>query len=82
MQSIEAYKSVTGKLFEDEVECANYDLDCIGMELDALLLIGMRASNGNVTRNDQHRMCLELLNSRSEVEKIIKTLNEYFNHAD
>lgn len=77
MQEVTAYKSVDGAIFEDEELAARHDQDCIGELFDALLLHATSATAGNVTRVDQHRMCLALLNGRKELQPIIKKLARY-----
>lgn len=77
MNVIEAYKSVDGKIFENESEAISHDQDCIGELFDALLLEATGATNGDVTRNAQYRMCLRLLEKRQELKPIIGKLYEY-----
>lgn len=77
MKAIEAYKSVDGKLFEDEDKAIAHDSDCIGEEFDALLQIAISNSNGNITRIDQHRMCLTLLENKDKARIIIRKLYGY-----
>jgi hypothetical protein len=77
VKRIEAYKSVDGQIFEDEDAANRHDLDCIGEELDALLLIATQATNGNVTRTDQYRMCLRLLEKRNDIKPIIDKIGRY-----
>ena len=77
MKLVSMYEAVDGKLFTNEKDCKAHDLDCIGEEFDGLLIEAMKATNGNVTRNDQFKMCLHLLENRDKVLPILKTLVSY-----
>lgn len=77
MKTVEMFQAVDGKVFFSEKECKAHDEDCIGTEFDALLLEAVNAANGNVTRNDQYKMCLHLLKNKDRVLPILKNLAAY-----
>ncbi|WP_373092539.1 hypothetical protein [Zhongshania sp.] len=77
MQIIEAFKAVDGTIFEDYDKAKRHDLDCIGELIDGLLLVAVQATGGNVTRIDQHRMALKLLESRADILPDIQKLARY-----
>ena len=77
MKTVEMFQAVDGQVFHSEKACKDHDQDCIGAEFDALLLEAVQATGGNVTRNDQYRMCLHLLKNREKVLPILKNLVSY-----
>ena len=77
MKEVLMFQAVDGSLFNDEKKCKEHDLDCIGQEFDALLLEATQATNGNVTRNDQYKMCLYLLKNKDKMLPILKNLVNY-----
>jgi hypothetical protein len=77
MKEVEAYEAVDGTLFSDSQKALDHDLDCIGREFDGLLLTAIQATGGHITRQDQHNMCLHLLNNRAAVRDIIHRLSYY-----
>ena len=79
MRTVTMYQAVDGKVFDNAEECAAHDKDCIGAEFDGLLL---EAVSGNVTRSEQYRMCLHLLENRKAVLPILKTLVAYIEGED
>lgn len=80
MKEIEAFESVDGTIFTDPDKAKRHDEDCIGEEFDALLLLAIQSTGGNVTRNDQYRMCLHLLKNRNEAKHIIAKLHDYLSN--
>ena len=82
MKLVSMFESVDGKLFTSEKDCKKHDLDCIGEEFDGLLLEAMKATNGNVTRQDQFRMCLYLLENRNKVLPMLKKLVRYIEESE
>jgi len=77
MKAIEAYEAVDGTIFTHKHTAEQHDLDCIGELFDALLLNAVQATGGNVTRNDQYRMCMQLLNDRDNLKGTINKLSDY-----
>lgn len=82
MREITAYMTEDGKIFKYECDAKSHTNDIVGEAFDGLLLIGMRATGGNVTRSDQHRMALSLLNNRDEAAALIRKLDIYLNGGE
>ena len=82
MKLVSMFEAVDGKLFTNDKDCKKHDMDCIGEEFDGLLLEAMKATNGNVTRRDQFKMCLYLLENRNEMLPILKKLVSYIEEVD
>lgn len=78
MKTIEAYQASDGTLFNCEDKAKQYEDDLLGQELDQLLKLFQ--FGGKLTRNDEHRGLMCLMNNRKElkqsVEVILNILNE------
>lgn len=79
MKTIEAYQSADGCVYLTEREALEQDDNCIGEAIDALLSPAINACNGNVTRSDQYRMALYLLNNRKQLAEHVAILDKYLN---
>jgi len=77
MRTIEAFQSVDGSIHLSERKALEHDDDCIGEAIDALLTGAVAACNGNVTRSDQYRMALYLMNNKGELRATCATLHNY-----
>jgi len=80
MKTIQVFESVDGEIFRTRKDAEKHDLDCIGEEFDGLMLLAI-GGNGNITRHDQFRMCMALIDdkNRAAVTKAVNTLHAYLN---
>lgn len=76
MQTIEAYQTVDGMIFNDERRALAHEEDLLGQELDAICLL---ANINNMTRSDQYSFCINLMKKKPELRKIINTLYKILN---
>lgn len=74
MKTIEAYQTTDGELFECDRDATLHQQDLAGQAIDALMLLAVQAVGGDVTRNQQYRMCLHLLNNPGETMKLCQDI--------
>lgn len=76
VREIECYKTADGKIFEDEDAAKAHAADLIGEELDSLL----RLCGLDITRSQQYKALLTLLNKHKETAGIINKLHALINY--
>lgn len=80
MKTIEAYQCSDGQIFDDEHKAKAHDDDLLGEELDGLLK--MFAFGGLLTRNDEYRGLMRLLNNRKELHAVINKIATVLAHGE
>lgn len=80
MRKVEAYICADGTIFENEDKAQAHDDDLLGQELDGLLK--MFEFGGVLTRNDEYKGLMRLLNNRKELRKSIDTIATMLSHGD
>ncbi|WNO06027.1 hypothetical protein [Rhodoferax mekongensis] len=80
MRQIEAYQCYDGQIFSDESKAKAHDEDLLGQELDGLLkLFGF---GGKLTRNDEWRGLMNLMQNRKELRKSVDLIAAILAHGD
>lgn len=80
MKTIEAYQCADGTIFEDEDKAKSYDDDLLGQELDGLLKLF--EFGGKLTRNDEYKGLMKLLNNRKELQQSINLIAQILSHGE
>ena len=79
MKEITAYECADGTLHGDEEKAKAHDDDLLGQELDGLLKLF--AFGGKLTRNDEYRALIGLMNNRNELRKSVCAIIKILDHA-
>jgi len=80
MKTIEAYQCADGLMFDDEDKAKAHDDDLLGQELDGLLK--QFQFGGTLSRNDEYRGLMRLMDNRSELKKSIISILQILEHGD
>ena len=80
MKTIEAYQCADGLLFDDEGKAKAHDDDLLGQELDGLLK--QFQFGGTLSRNDEYRGLLRLMNNRAELKTSIISILRILEHGN
>lgn len=72
MRQVEVFKTVDGKLFEDEELAVNHENDLIGQELDGLLLHVLKL---DIERSRQFKALLNAIENKTELRKVVDRLH-------
>lgn len=80
MKQIDAYQCFDGQIFSDEDKAKAHDEDLLGQELDGLLkLFGF---GGKLTRNDEWRGLMNLMQNRKELRKSVDLISAILAHGE
>lgn len=71
MKTVEAFKTFDGMLFEDEKKARAHADDILGEELDGLLRIAVH----NMTRNEEYKFIVSLMENRKALRACISKIN-------
>ena len=75
IEEITAYKTVDGKVFEDQDDAQKYMEDLLGEELDGL----MRLSKIALTRTDEYKLIMGWIAQEKELKKAINSIYKILN---
>ena len=81
MKPVEAYECSDGALFTDERDAKAHENDLLGEELDGLLKL-FEFDGNHVTRNDEYRALMRVLNKRKELRKAITAILKILDHTE
>lgn len=70
MKAIEAYQCSDGAIFIDDRDAQSHQDDLLGQELDSLL----KLFKLDITRNQEYKSLLQLMNNRQELLKSIEEI--------
>lgn len=76
IKEVECYKTADGRVFECEDKAKAHAADLIGEELDRLFLL----TELDITRSQQFKALLTLLDKEKETAKIINRLHALINY--
>ena len=71
MIEISAYKCCDGMMFEDEEKAREHEDDLLGQELEGLL----RLFNLDISRNQEHKAILSVMNKRNELLEAVEAIS-------
>jgi len=78
MKEIIAYMCADGSIHESERAAVAHDDDLLGQELDGLL----RLFQLDITRHQEYRALLCVMNKRGELLKSVNSIAQILNHQD
>lgn len=78
MKEVTAYLSADGALHASEKSAKDKDDDLLGQELDGLL----RLFKLDITRNQEYKALIGVMNNRAELEKSIRVILQILDHKD
>lgn len=79
MLEVTAYQCADGAIFENEEQAISHEKDLLGQELDGLLKLF--EFGGKLTRNDEYRGLMALINNRTELQKSITAIAHILAHG-
>lgn len=74
----EVYKTVDGKLFENEEQAKAHAEDILGEELDGLL----KLANLDITRTQEYKALMAWMKDKDSLKKSIDTLYQILNFGE
>lgn len=78
MKEITAYLCADGSIYENERAAVAHDDDLLGAELDGLL----RLFELDITRHQEYRALLCVMNKRGELLKSVNSIAQILNNQD
>lgn len=80
MKTIEAFECSDGSIFNCEDKAKQHEDDLLGQELDSLLKLFK--FGGQLTRNDEYKGLMILMNNRKELKQSIRAILDILDHSE